>query len=108
VAALVAGSFLAVTASLSSAADLEEGKATYKKSCLMCHGEIGDGNGPMGKLLKPPPPSFADADRMANRSDEELAKRIKEGKSPMPSYDGRLSVGQVQDVVAYIRTLVAK
>ncbi len=62
----------------------------------------------MGKMLKPPPPSFADAERMAGRSDEELTKIIASGEGSMPSYEGRLSASEIQDVLAYIRTLAAQ
>jgi high-affinity iron transporter len=91
-----------------SATDAEAGQKIYGQKCLMCHGSGGAGDGSMGKMLKPPPPSFADADRMADRSDEELITMIKEGKSPMPSYGSRLSDSQIQDVLAYIRTLATK
>lgn len=91
-----------------SAGDVDGGKAIYKKNCAMCHGPEGAGDGAMGKMLKPPPPSFADAERMASRADEELITRIKEGKSPMPAYGSRLNDDQIQDVLAYIRSLSEK
>lgn len=59
----------------------------------------------MGKMLKPPPPDLSDADRMAERSDEELVEVITEGTGSMPAYDGRLSEGEIENVVAFIRTL---
>lgn len=91
-----------------SAGDVEGGKTIYKKNCAMCHGPEGGGDGAMGKMLKPPPPSFSDAARMATRTDEDLTARIKEGKSPMPSYSSRLNDNQIQDVLAYIRSLSGK
>lgn len=96
------------SASPASAADSDAGQKIFKKNCAMCHGAEGAGDGPMGKMLKPPPPSFTDAERMAQRPDEELITRIKEGKKPMPSYDGRLSDSQIQDILAFIRSLSAK
>jgi mono/diheme cytochrome c family protein len=90
------------------AGDTQAGKAIYKKRCVICHGETGAGDGPMGKLLKPPPPSLADANRMAGRSDEDLIKIISDGQGRMPSYKGQLSQGQIEDVLAYIRTLASR
>lgn len=108
VLALLAVVLLVAWAGPASAADAESGQKIYKQKCLMCHGASGAGDGSMGKMLKPPPPSFADADRMVKHSDEELITKIKEGKSPMPSYGSRLSDSQIQDVLAYIRTLATK
>ncbi len=107
VAVLTAGLTVGWT-SLASAADSEEGQTIYKKRCAMCHGATGAGDGPMGKMLKPPPASFTDAARMGDQTDEALEKRIKEGKSPMPSYGNRLSDSQIKNVLAYIRTLAGK
>lgn len=106
--ALLAVVLLVAWAVPASAADAEAGQKIYKQKCQMCHGTSGGGDGSMGKMLKPPPPSFTDADRMVKQKDEDLITRIKEGKSPMPSYGSRLSDSQIQDVLAYIRTLATK
>lgn len=103
--ALVTLGLLFASAGPVSAADTDTGQKIYKKNCAMCHGADGAGDGPMGKMLKPQPPSFADAERMAERPDEALVTRIKEGKKPMPSYEGRLSEDQIQDILAFIRSL---
>jgi high-affinity iron transporter len=51
-----------------AAPDLTKGKALYKQLCVACHGVEGDGNGPAAKGLEPPPSSFHDLGRMAQRS----------------------------------------
>lgn len=38
---------------------LEAGKKVYDVNCLPCHGEKGDGNGPVGQALVPKPRDFA-------------------------------------------------
>ncbi|OGQ10859.1 MAG: hypothetical protein A2138_06445 [Deltaproteobacteria bacterium RBG_16_71_12] len=38
---------------------LEAGKKLYDVNCLPCHGEKGDGNGPVGQALVPKPRDFA-------------------------------------------------
>ena len=85
--------------------DVAAGQTIYKERCVFCHGENGAGDGPLGRMLKPSPPSFGDLQRLASRSDEELMKTIAEGKSPMPRFGEKLSVEGIKNVLAYIRTL---
>ena len=106
--AFVALGLVVLGAAPASTADANTGQALYKKRCAVCHGQGGAGDGPMGKFLKPPPPSFADASRMGGVSDEQLTKVISEGKGRMPSYSGQLSPDDVQNVLAYIRSLAGK
>jgi cytochrome c6 len=78
------------------------GEATYKAKCAMCHGADGAGDTPAGKAMKVN--SFkSDADVKA--TDADLAKATQDGKGKMPAYAGKLTGAQIQDVVAYIRTL---
>ncbi len=37
---------------------LTQGKKLYEQNCMTCHGPKGDGKGPAGVLLKPPPRNF--------------------------------------------------
>jgi len=37
---------------------LAKGKKLYEQNCAPCHGAKGDGKGPAGALLKPPPRDF--------------------------------------------------
>jgi mono/diheme cytochrome c family protein len=96
---------LVVWTSPLSAADADAGGAIFKKRCVVCHGATGAGEGPMGKMLRPPPPDLSDANRMSHESDEHLTKIITEGKNKMPAYGDKLSASEIQDVLAYIRTL---
>lgn len=38
---------------------LSQGKKLYEQNCSPCHGPKGDGKGPAGTVLKPPPSDFA-------------------------------------------------
>jgi len=91
--------------------DAEKGKATYKTFCVTCHGEKGNGDGPGAAALNPKPAKFSDAKYMSTLTDEHLVKVVTEGgasvgKSPMMvSWKASLNAQQIQDVVAFVRTL---
>ena len=85
--------------------DLHRGKAVYEQYCQRCHGPKGQGDGPEATWLKVPPANFQRASSYL-KSDEDLLRTIEFGVvfTPMHSWTGRVSEGQREDVVAYIRT----
>ncbi len=86
--------------------DRERGKAVYEHYCQNCHGPTGRGDGPGAVDLKVPPANFQRFQSFL-KSDEELLRTIEHGVvfSPMHSWRGQLTDGEMQDVVAYIRVL---
>jgi mono/diheme cytochrome c family protein len=86
--------------------DITRGKAVYQHHCQDCHGLTGRGDGPAATSLKVPPADFQRF-RSFLKSDEELLRTIEHGVvfSPMHSWRGQLTDGEMQDVVAYIRLL---
>ena len=82
------------------------GKAVYEHHCQGCHGLNGRGDGPAGASLKVKPADFHRFQSFL-KSDDELLKTIEHGVvfSPMHSWRGQLTDGEMQDVVAYIRFL---
>ena len=104
---LAAGGFLVAIAAAPAAAD--DAKALYEKQCVSCHGAAGHGDGPAGKMLKPPPESFAKA--LAHASEADIIKIIKEGgkavgKAPtMPAYGSKLTDEQITGIARYIQEL---
>ncbi len=87
-------------------ADLNRGKMVYERHCQSCHGAHGRGDGIEGYSLTVPPANFQKA-KSFFKSDEDMLKTIEYGVvfSPMHSWLGTLSEGEMQDVLAYIRTL---
>lgn len=87
-------------------ADVARGKAVYERHCQRCHGPGGWGDGPDAASLTVRPANFH-AFRSFLKSDEELLRTIEHGVvfSPMHSWRGQLSDGEMQDVTAYIRLL---
>lgn len=51
VVALLGAASIAVSGAAFSADKIDIGQREYKDSCLNCHGEFGDGNGPYAQLL---------------------------------------------------------
>ncbi|HRI37266.1 MAG TPA: cytochrome c [Nitrospira sp.] len=86
--------------------DRERGKALYEHHCQNCHGPTGRGDGPGAIALKVSPANFQRFQSFL-KSDEELLRTIEHGVvySPMHSWRGQLTDGEMQDVVAHIRVL---
>jgi len=106
-ALLAATLFFASTAcSAAPAGDATAGKDVYLKKCKACHGEDGNGNEGMAKLLKV---TFSpmSSDEVQSKSDADIKKIIVEGKDKMkPVKD--ISDTDINNVIAYLRTFKKK
>ena len=89
--------------------DTTRGKAVYERHCQACHGIGGLGDGPDAKALKVAPANFHRFSSFL-KSDEELLRTIEHGVvfSPMHSWRGQLTDGEMQDVLSYVRLLSQK
>lgn len=104
-------------AGAAQAGDAAAGKTAYDTNCSSCHGVSGKGDGPVGSALQPPPRDFTsgtfnlDTDKDGKTgTDADLAAVIKQGAmafggSPMMAPWPTLSDADVQNLIAYIRTL---
>jgi DMSO reductase family type II enzyme heme b subunit len=91
--------------------DVASGKLVYERKCLLCHGEKGDGKGPVASEINPAPRDFTrgvykirtTASKVP--SDQDLFKVITDGMpgTTMPAWKV-LPEKQRWDVVAYIKT----
>jgi len=59
--------------------DAAKGKQIYGTYCVTCHGVAGDGQGPVGKTLKPPPRDFTAGDFKYGSSDQDVFDIISNG-----------------------------
>jgi mono/diheme cytochrome c family protein len=89
-----------------AAGDPAKGKAAYDKYCMACHGPQGKGDGPAGKMLKPPAADFTSADSK-KKSEEDLRQVVENGKpgTAMGPWKSQLSDADIKDVLAYLITL---
>jgi len=87
--------------------DLARGAALYRQTCAACHGATGQGNGPAGAALDPPPIDFTDRTRADQRSVLSLYEAISHGVSgtAMTAYADQLSVDDRWSLAYYVGSL---
>jgi mono/diheme cytochrome c family protein len=86
-------------------ASIAKGKDLYKTYCQMCHGEKGDGQGPMAANLQQKPGNLTDKNLLGKVTDGELFWMISKGKLPMPAFEKTMAKENIWHIVNYIRTL---
>lgn len=89
------------------------GKKVYAERCIFCHGEKGDGNGPVARYLNPRPRDFTSGlFKLRSTStgepplDSDLVLTVKKGipGTAMPSWEDTLNDEEIQNVLTYIKT----
>ncbi len=96
-----------------AAGDAAAGAKIYAERCARCHGKNGEGNGPDLEKLHPTssPVNWTRPVVMKQWSDKEIVDIITKGgkavrSSPvMPPFGGKLTEAQIQDLLAFIRSL---
>jgi cytochrome c oxidase cbb3-type subunit 2 len=91
-------------------ANLVRGRQVFQERCIGCHGSKGDGNGPAGFYMAPPPADFTGADDQAHGSDTAPGAyywRILRGipGTAMENFGTRLSVDDIWKVVLFLKTI---
>ena len=93
------------------AQDVTAGKEIYEQYCALCHGPQGKGDGSLSANLDPRPRDHTDGAYMNALTDAHLLNVVGEGgpaaglSAIMPAWKNILSAQQIQDVVAFVRTL---
>jgi len=111
IAAAVAGVILLAPGLGLADGDAKSGNDLYHQNCAVCHGAAGKGDGPGAAALTPKPRDLTDKAYMSGLDDRKLHESIAKGgqaigKSPlMPPMGAALSAQQIDDIVAYVRTL---
>lgn len=92
--------------------DLERGAVVFRKSCALCHGPEGKGDGRIKS--EPPPRDLTDPKALKTASDWELYQVIAEGGQvlglapKMLAWKDMLDERELRDVVAYVRSLAPR
>jgi mono/diheme cytochrome c family protein len=98
---------------LARAQSAAEGQKVYTTYCSSCHGDKGRGDGAAGKALPVEPADHTDGKLMNSFSDEFLINIISKGgaavgkSSFMPAWGGVLKENQLQDLLAYLRSIAS-
>lgn len=86
---------------------LERGRELYNRNCLLCHGEAGQGNGPITEFWNADmrKPANLTEERMKTMSDGTVYITISNGYGTMPPLRENLDVRERWDTVNYVKTL---
>jgi caa(3)-type oxidase subunit IV len=84
-------------------------EATFGTVCASCHGQAGDGTGPAGAALDPPPANFTDPEFWATRDRDRIVNVITNGAaaafggSPlMVAWSASYTPEQIQELADYV------
>ncbi len=114
---LIAATALLLPGAALAGGDVTKGKASYDMNCMSCHGPEAKGKGPLAAALTPAPRDLVagdfkyDADKDGKTgSDADIAGVIKQGAaafggSPLMAPWPSLSDSDIENVVAYLRSL---
>jgi cytochrome c6 len=85
-----------------------DAKANWQANCVQCHGQSGNADTKMGKILNAK--DLTDAKVQAGFTDAQATESIKNGvkqngKATMKAFGGKLSDDEIKALVAYVRTL---
>ncbi len=84
------------------------GEVVFKTNCILCHGISGDGQGRAAKLYNPPPANLT----MSDKNDDYKRMIITLGGKAMgrsefmPVWGAQLSEQEINDLVAFLRTIL--
>ncbi len=86
-----------------TAESIERGKNHYRVICMVCHGEQGLGDGPVGRKFEDPTPVDLNDEYTQDQTDGQLFFTITRGRVAMPFYRDALSREERWDVINYLR-----
>jgi mono/diheme cytochrome c family protein len=84
----------------STSAKVKHGEAVFKTQCIGCHSKEAGDTTPFG-----PPNLHGVVGKSPGLTPEQANETIKQGKGVMPSFEGKLKGTDINDVVAYLKTL---
>lgn len=87
---------------------VKRGEVVFKTNCILCHGVNGDGKGRAAKLYNPPPANLTISDKNDDykRSIITMGGAAMGRSDVMPVWGEQLNSDEINDVVAYLRTIL--
>jgi len=82
---------------------IERGKHFFEINCLVCHGEKGLGDGPVGQKFDEKAPVDLNDEYTQDQADGQIFFTLTRGRELMPFYRDALSPEERWDVINYIR-----
>lgn len=92
------------------ASPVQRGEVVFKTNCILCHGVNADGKGRVAKLYDPPPANLT----ISDKNDDYKRMIITYGgkamgrSDVMPVWGEQISAEEIEDVIAYLRTILKK
>ena len=77
--------------------------ALYAQRCIGCHGQAGNGDGPLAQSLPIRPPDFRDT--VERRTNSQIRRAIAEGQGTMPAFSPALRQSEISDMLQMVRFL---
>jgi mono/diheme cytochrome c family protein len=104
---------LLVSLPLAGAADpeIDRARQVFMIYCATCHGELGDGKGPVGIVLDPPPRDFTRGEFKYGGTDQDLFEVVtngaasKGGSQLMAPWGAIIPESDRRALIKYIRSL---
>jgi len=84
---------------------IQRGEILFSIYCALCHGEDGQGDGPLSKYYEERPIRSLTSSSVVAQFDGQLFQTITQGYSRMPPQAEALSPRERWDVINYVRTL---
>lgn len=82
-------------------------KTAFNAKCIVCHGNVGLGDGPGAAALNPKPRAFGDATWQGGVTDEQIAKTIVEGGAAVGKSPNMPPNPELADKPEVVKQLVA-
>ena len=77
--------------------------ALYAQRCLGCHGQSGNGDGPLAQSLPVRPPDFRET--VERKTNSQIRRTIAEGRGAMPAFSPALHQSEISDMLQMVRFL---
>jgi cytochrome c6 len=83
--------------------DLAAGQRIFERKCVSCHNRNGDGNTVTASRFKYA--NLIDGVWRSDGSPEAIERQIRQGRDPMPKFEGKLTDEEIRQTVLYVLEL---